>query len=795
MLSFVIPLLAVMQIGARSAADTTPPDSARAHADSVRENADSVRHALLRARRRIPLTPELLATAYRDPGARDLIAHARAARLRQDSSLLSYDAMTHQRISAWLGVRHIGVRRLVYRSENASRVRWARGAGAWVDVVGSRTAIPMAFKGARVLRDALDESPIPYYPGREQLLTLAGMETVTGQDDGLFVHPLAAGAEAYYQYASGDSVEITLPDGRTVRLRDVTITARRPRWDLLVGSLWFDAATAHLVRAVFRPSAPFNVMDFLKDEEPDDYDDIPRVVRAAMTPMELTVEAFTVEYGLHEQRWWLPRFQTVTARARVGFMRMPFTAEQTFDYASVNGTDSLPPVPVSSADSGSRAHRDADAVVHTDSARRAAERDDHGAPRRHDDDDTDELQCTPGDTLLFTRSRFDGQLHVAYRVPCDTVALKHSPELPPSIYDPGEDLFDTREQEQLTKELSLSLQPGWGRQPPTVHYGLGRGLLRYNRVEGLSAGVSVEQQFGRGFVGEAMARLGSADLEPNGALSVHRGNGRTTYALGVYRRLDAASDWGDPFGVGASLNALLFGRDDGFYYRSWGAELTRATERGSSAQTSWRLFAERQSRAVVETQFSLANAINDVRFRPNITATNATVAGVAATFRHSYGLDPRGWRGATVVRAELGTGTFDYARGSAELTVSRAFGARLAGAITGSAGTSGGTLPVQRRWFLGGPHTIHGQDPGAAVGDAYWFARAELGTSASTIRPVIFGDLGWAGDRHDWRHPGRPISGAGVGASVMDGLIRLDLARGIQPDHGWRADLYLQASF
>ena len=792
---------------ARRAADTTIVDTARARPDSTRDRS-RIKHQL------IPLTPALRASAYRDPVARDLVARARAARLRQDSTLLSYDATTRQRISAWLGVRKLGVRRLAYRTENASRVRWQRGVGAWVDVIGARTAIPMAYSGALVLEDALDESPIPYYPGREGLLSLAGVETVSGDDEGMFMHPLEEGAEAYYRYAVGDSVRLTLPDGRALRLREVTITARKPRWDLLVGSLWFDAASAHLVRAVFRPSAPFDILQFLKREEPDDYDDIPRVARAMMSPAALSIDAFTVEYGLHEQRWWLPRLQTVEAQAQLGFMRMPFSMQQSFSYASVSGKDSLslPPIPLPPEDSTRGQRNDSLVASHADSAgadRAVAvevgpvriSKSDTTARGRHRGDDTKDdrdfntLDCAAGDTLLRARTRMHGQLRVAYRIPCDTVALAHSSELPPSIFDSGEEVFGTEQGRELARALDLSVQPGWGPLPPTFHYGIDRGMLRYNRIEGLSAGIDVERQYGRGYTGEAMLRLGVADLEPNGELHVRRSNGSTTYGLGVYHRLDAASDWGEPLGVGASLDALLFGRDDGFYYRSWGAELTRASLRGSSSQLSQRLFVERQSGASVNTQFSLANAINDARFLDNIVADRATIIGYEASFRGSYGDDPAGWRSTTLLRAELGTGTFDYTRGSAELTMSHAIGERLVAALTASAGASGGTLPVQRLWYLGGPYTVHGQGPGTAVGDAYWFGRAELGWGTSKLRPIVFGDLGWAGDRHDWRSPGRPISGAGVGASVLDGLIRFDLSRGIHPDHGWRADMYLQGSF
>ena len=69
------------------------------------------------------------------------------------------------------------------------------------------------------------------------------------------------------------------------------------------------------------------------------------------------------------------------------------------------------------------------------------------------------------------------------------------------------------------------------------------------------------------------------------------------------------------------------------------------------------------------------------------------------------------------------------------------------------------------------------------------------GSSFVAVRPVIFGDLGWAGSRDEWSHLGRPVSGAGVGASFMDGLIRFDIAKGIHPSRGWRTDLYLEARF
>ena len=73
--------------------------------------------------------------------------------------------------------------------------------------------------------------------------------------------------------------------------------------------------------------------------------------------------------------------------------------------------------------------------------------------------------------------------------------------------------------------------------------------------------------------------------------------------------------------------------------------------------------------------------------------------------------------------------------------------------------------------------------------------RLELGANRTGVRPVVFGDLGWAGPRDGWRSPGRPMSGVGVGASFLDGMIRVDLSRGIHPRVQTRFDLYLEARF
>ncbi|NUP72024.1 MAG: hypothetical protein HOQ16_12475, partial [Gemmatimonadaceae bacterium] len=118
-----------------------------------------------------------------------------------------------------------------------------------------------------------------------------------------------------------------------------------------------------------------------------------------------------------------------------------------------------------------------------------------------------------------------------------------------------------------------------------------------------------------------------------------------------------------------------------------------------------------------------------------------------------------------------------------------------AASITVAGGSSVGVLPTQRFWFLGGTPTVRGQRPGVEAGNAFWLGRAELGYGLSVVRPVLFGDIGWAGDRTRWRDIGQPASGVGVGMSVMDGLVRFDVARGIAPEKAWRGNAYLDARF
>src|SRR5438045_8525777 len=96
-----------------------------------------------------------------------------------------------------------------------------------------------------------------------------------------------------------------------------------------------------------------DIMAVAKEEsqdEKDPDDDIPGWLKPIMTPMKANVSAVTVEYGLHEGAFWLPRAQTIEGDVQVSFMRIPFKAEQRYTYSSVNGGEPMAEVVIAAMD-------------------------------------------------------------------------------------------------------------------------------------------------------------------------------------------------------------------------------------------------------------------------------------------------------------------------------------------------------------------------------------------------------------------------------------------------------------
>jgi len=737
------------------------------------------------------------------PDVTTLVARARAARLQQDAQLAGYEVMARQRLSSSIGLASgitgtgiaaavkgasigalgaIGAMRLAARYESVARLGWDYNLGAWGEVIGARSVAPIVGQiDPQPERD--DEIPLvlPFYPGRDRLWPTTEIANDLPKFKDWIEHPLAPGADSVYRFSLGDSLNIRLPDNRVIYLREIRVQARRPSSRLIVGSLWVDIATGNLVRAAYRPSVPIDLWPFMEREiHSKDSLTIKR-----FGPFTGTIREIIVDHGLYQGKFWLPKTRIATGEGTATGLRITLSIEQTFEYTSVSSmpagqvrVDSVPAPEVDprtgrpiwwSARRGSRECRppgDSSAIYSPDSLAR-----------------NDKLAVRVAEGIRFR-----------VLMPCADAQLLAA--LPSSIYSPGEELFPNTDFEALRRDaesaLAIDKQAAWNPQRPKLHYGIDAGMLRYNRVEGLSPGIGVDREMGQGYNAGGLVRIGFADRQLLAEAYLQRGNVTTSVRGTAYRRLDVANDWGNPFGLGASISAAAFGRDDGIYFRTVGAELT-GVRRSPNDQLimSWRLFGEQQTTARVATQRSLANVANGAPFDSNIVANEGFVGGAAGGVAYAWGLDPRGFVVTGNTRVEAARGRDNYARGMTELTVAHGFGSTGQIKFTGASGYSLGDLPVQRLWYLGGPYTVHSYRAGSVAGDAFWMGRAQIASGQPVFRPVVFGDIGRAGQRDQFTSAS-PISAAGAGFAALDGFVRFDVSRAISPARQWRLDLYFE---
>jgi hypothetical protein len=245
--------------------------------------------------------------------------------------------------------------------------------------------------------------------------------------------------------------------------------------------------------------------------------------------------------------------------------------------------------------------------------------------------------------------------------------------------------------------------------------------------------------------------------------------------------------------LGSSVAALVLGRDDGDYYRSTGVSLSFAPPAARAEWYRFTLFAARERSAASETDASLPRLFDGgFDFRPNLLADRADLAGAALSLRGWRGTDPRGWQSGLELRIDGATGDYRYAR--AALTARSAFpiAGKWRAALEAGAGSAEGELPAQKHFFLGGAQTLRGYGGAAAVGSTFLRARAELAYTRPEAGVALFSDAGWAGPRNSF-HTSDALRSAGVGMTILDGLVRIDLARALRSPTGWRLELHLDS--
>jgi hypothetical protein len=669
-----------------------------------------------------------------------MIQRARQARGTEAAGLASYEATITERIYVGLSASRFRRERGLWLSEQIARVRWDSAGLETYRWLASRQEVP-------IIGDAVDIDDGCRTQDGEETRCGTNPDDLIPLDPGAdrlmmggetFLHPLADTAGFHYRFASGDTIRIVLPSsGREITLVQIRIEPRRVEFGLLAGAVWFDRETAALVRGAYRPARDFN----LEIDEPDDAEDVPGFIK----PITASVDHMIVDYALQELRWWLPWRIRFEGEGRAGtLLRVPVAVEITVSDYLLNAVDTL---------------------------------------------DVAEEDLPPG----WVRHKRERELDDGRKIqevvilpPRDS--LRNSPLLSEDFFA-GEPLsFSQTEIDRMEKELD-ELTAAHALVPPALSR---FGIFRYNRVEALSAGLRREGPVA-GLTGWGELRIGIGDWIPNVEFGLREDLPGGSVEASAYYRLQAANDWGNPLNLESSINALLFGYDYGQYYRAGGVSIGMKKETGR-VRHEVTAFAESHWSEEKNTNVSLANLIGRSDPPPNMKADEISIAGLTGRLRTQSGVDPGQPITTGSVWGEVGVGDVEYARLAVGASATLPLFWRLGGSLEWSAGTTFGDVPTQRLYYLSGSQTVRSFEAGQITGEAFWLARAELGVGYPVVRFVAFGDFGSAGDRSDlgWADPFIAVGG---GVSLLDGLLRADLARGV---HGsgplrWQFLLYLDA--
>lgn len=719
------------------------------------------------ALRREPPAPEMVATAFDDPAARELHGAAREEAFRVQRELLGYTAVVRQR--AGVDLRLPLRDRTLYRAEGASRVFWSRDGGLVVQVLAAREVEP----GSGPEPDVSFDGDMFYDPARSaDRLTFGLIDDA--DDEAWFHHPLGFDAEERYRFRTGDTLTLSLPDGRSLSAVELQVIPREADFRRVSGSLWIEPRSGALVRAVYRMS------DAARATAISDGDAV--YIPGIFRPFTAEFTMATVDYTLWDFRVWLPRSMRIEGMVAAGILKAPGAVEVSYRMESVDLEGDLvaeptagAATPAASADPGTRTFRTrAEAMAYL--ARQMGQ---GGEEVRADE--------------AFRRIR--GRDLDVIR-PTDPEALLRSPELPPPVWEDapgfiGEEVLS--EMQGVLAGLPVPAPAGvrwafnWGHERPD--------LLRYNRVEALAVGARGEL-LAPTPIGPVTLRaepfFGVADRSLKARVTVERETLRTKVALGGYRELQTASPRGSHLGLGNSVSALLFGRDEGEYFMATGADL-RVTP-PSARRRTWdlRLYAERHAPVETSSSFALARAFDgEWAFRPNVAAERVDELGASLLVSPWWGTDPLAPQGGIELFAQGAGGDREYARGSVTLRGSTPLFGDLRLGAEAAAGESWGDPPLQRSWFLGGSHTLRGYDPSALVGPSFARTRVDLQRTFGAVGVSLFGDGAWAGDGLDALEDADALWSAGAGFSLLGGVLRFDVAHALRDPGGWRVHLYL----
>ena len=273
-------------------------------------------------------------------------------------------------------------------------------------------------------------------------------------------------------------------------------------------------------------------------------------------------------------------------------------------------------------------------------------------------------------------------------------------------------------------------------------------LLRYSSAEGLSVATRARCHLGWG-TAAATVRMRTAYWDPDINFTVQHDHPQRRLRASLYRNVSpfhtsrrAQSVTGDSVAIHATR-----------YQAANGVALQLLPGRGKRDWVSLRVFAER----------------NTVRGN----SADATRTGASARLVEWWGDladQSLGGGGEVMIRGSIGDNSNVSASVTGALTVP--LGAGWSAGLEAAGARIWGDPADYDLWSLGGSgERLRGYSAGALVGRSLWRGRAELLRSFRFLRASFFAD--WASvDRAN-------LYSAGVGLVLLDGLIRIDFARGL----------------
>jgi len=712
-------------------------------------------------------------TTFRDAATAELYARARVRHIRQDSLVRDYRAVVRMRLEASAGRSRFARQTTLIAHESVAEIAWQQPNDLRVHVLGSRAVAPIVRiiqgLGGDVDEDVERDLRRDLVPDRPWFIPRALGDSIRlmGVPEHAALHPMADGATDFYRFAVTDSVLLVLPD-RSIRTYKMRVEPKRLGAALVAGDMWIDAETADIVR--------FGMV-FLGDYVWDDpsgetaADSAKARKESATAAKFLSVEAM-VEYALVDRQYWMPYRQLLAITAEIPWfvnVAIPAMAVTTFSDYRVNDN---PPLAFSLPRDSVMAEGEEDRRV-----TRVKTAD--GAGLEPDSISGRDLRAQRGYVRSGAWSGGRWEMDIP---PADSLEAFPWEAKLATVEDPDEERR-VRETFAELSALAEDLPPEMtGRRIFGLAWEQAADIVRFNRVQGLSVGLGVALRPGPAFTTLLLTgRFGFSDLRPTGSATWRRDGPVGRLDLTGFHTVREVEPWTHGLGVGNSLNALFVGHDDADYYLVSGGALAHTWNYGPLRNVELRLGYEHHAGMEVATSSVIADIWGDGTFPENPAVTEGWFFRGSATRNDRIGFVSIG-PGVEVLAGGSGTGVRAWASMGMTFTV-----LGLGGSVQARAGIARGDTLPQANFRLGGPQTVRGYDYGVRRDREFWAAQLDLALLRSRVlAPVAFFDIG---DTFD----GDPLIGAGAGLSILNGLVRFNLSKGLRPTDSVRFDLLFRA--